>query len=478
MFKKTFSKTKIVATIGPASSSKEMMEKIIDAGADVLRINASHGEHAVMQQIVENIRLINEENDSHIAILFDLQGPKIRIGEIENGSCELNDGAQFILTTKLCIGNAEMAYIKYSSFINDVKKGDLILIDDGKIQLQVENILNDTEVTTKVIYGGVLSSRKGVNLPNTKISLPSLTEKDHADLTFALNNNIEWIGLSFVRSARDILFLKEIIKKHGKQTKVIAKIEKPEAVDNIDAIINATDGVMVARGDLGVEVEMERVPIIQKQIVSKCREASKPVIIATQMMESMVSNFRPTRAEANDVGNAVYDGADALMLSGETSVGKFPVETVKAMQKIILAVEADESIYYRFWKPNGKSKTFISDSTCYNACVIAMQSGAVAIAAMTHSGYTAYKISSQRPKANTFIFTDNKPILNTLSLFWGVRGLYYDKYESTDQTITDIKNILKENGYVHTHEIIIHVASTPLNERSRANTIKINKVDD
>jgi len=472
-----FNRTKIITTLGPASNSKEIIEQMIAAGADVMRINASHGDHNFMQAIVDNVRTINEEKKLNIALLLDLQGPKIRIGVIANGECELMDNQQFTLTTEVIEGDAMKASIQYKGFYNDVKKGDVVLIDDGKLKLEVREVLANKDVVTKVIHGGKLMSKKGVNLPFTQISIPSLTEKDCADIEFALANNVEWIGLSFVRTANDIIELKDIIKKSGKACRIIAKIEKPEAVRNIDDIIAESDGVMVARGDLGVEIDMAQVPIIQKKVVKKCLNEGKPVIIATQMMESMITNFRPTRAEVNDVGNAVYDGADALMLSAETSVGRYPVGVVHSMRKIIQAIEHDQDIYYRLNKPDKHSRTFISDSLCYHASEMAMQSGAKAIAAMTHSGYTAFKVSSQRPRAGIFIFTDNKPILNTLSLVWGVRGFYYDKYESTDQTIEDIKEFLKAESLVETNDIIIHIASTPMHKRTRANTIKINVVD-
>lgn len=474
---KNFNRTKIIATIGPSSKDKKVLEQMMDAGADVMRINASHGNHDFMQEIVDNVRVLNKERNSHVAILLDLQGPKIRIGDIENGECELIDMEKFILTSTPIVGNAQKASIQYSNFHNDVKKGDIILVDDGKIKLEVKEVQLTGDVVTLIHHGGKLLSKKGVNLPFTKISIPSITEKDFADIKFALDNNLEWIGLSFVRTAAEIKDLKSIITREKKYTRVIAKIEKPEAVRNIDSIIAIADGVMVARGDLGVEIDMAQVPIIQKKIIKKCLAASKPVIVATQMMESMITNFRPTRAEANDVGNAVYDGADALMLSAETSIGRFPLEVIKSMRKIIQAIEHDQDIYYRLNLPAKKSSTFISDSVCYHACEMASRLEAKAIAAMTHSGYTAFKISSHRPRAGIFIFTDNHPILTILSLVWGVRGFYYNKYESTDNTIADIKNILKTEKIIDSGDAIIHVASTPMHERSRANTIKINLVE-
>ncbi|MFM9055174.1 MAG: pyruvate kinase [Bacteroidota bacterium] len=477
MILERYNRTKIVATVGPASHSEAILESLILAGMDVCRINSSHGDHAMMEETIRIIRKLNEKLQTHVAILFDLQGPKIRIGDLQEKGVVLREGDALLLSQEEVPGTASEVYIKYPHFHKDVKEGDTVLVDDGKIQLRVTGIRPDGKVDTLVVYGGPLSSRKGVNLPNTLISLPSLTEKDRNDLDFALRHDVEWIGLSFVRKAKDVEELRGIIRNAGKSARVVAKIEKPEAIRNIDAIIEASDGIMVARGDLGVEMPMEQVPVIQKQIVHKCNIASKPVIIATQMMESMITNYRPTRAEANDVGNAVFDGADALMLSAETSVGVYPVETVAAMQKIITEIEKEDSIYFREHTPAQDSRNFIPEQICQLSVVMAKQTNATAIVAMTHSGMTAFKISSHRPKAGIFIFTDNRPILNTLNLVWGIRGFYYDKYESTDTTISDIRKHLVENSLVKPGEYIIHIASTPIHEKSTANTIKLARVE-
>ncbi len=469
-------KSKIIATLGPASIQEEVLEKMIRAGVDVCRINASHGDHAMHQQAVDVVRKLNSEKKFKVAILYDLQGPKLRIGEVLNNAVNLVENETIVLTINDCIGDNKIIPIRYPLFHQDVNVGDTVLIDDGKIELQVMSKDEKDTVTAKIIHGGILSSKKGLNLPYTKISLPSLTKKDKSDLEFALENNIEWIGLSFVRNAKDIIELKEIIEAKGKSTRVIAKIEKPEAIRDIDNIIAATDGIMVARGDLGVEMAMEKVPVIQKMLVRKSIAASKPVIIATQMMESMITSYRPTRAETNDVANAVFDGADALMLSAETSVGAYPVKVIEAMSKIIQIAETEADIYNRLIPPIKNSKSFISDSVCFNACVMSQQSGAKGIIAMTHSGYTAFRISSQRPNCNIFIFTDNIEILNTLSLVWGVRAFYYNKYESSDNTITEIKSFLKEKDLVKEGDMVINVFSTPLDERSMANTIKLNYI--
>lgn len=475
-------RTKIVATLGPASSSAEVIEKMIKAGADVCRINFSHGSYDNVLEQIKNIRNANKKLGTHTAILADLQGPKLRIGIVENNMVELIAGKEITITTEECTGTAERVYITYPQFPKDVKVGESILIDDGKLLLKVIETNGNNEVKAIVSHGGILSSKKGVNLPNTKISLPCLTPKDLKDLDFALTQQVDWIGLSFVRSASDIIELKHLIQNFNNEvrTKVVAKIEKPEAIKDIDNIIKETDALMVARGDLGVEVPMQEVPVIQKMLVRKCLEASKPVIIATQMMESMIINISPSRAEVNDVANSVMDGADAVMLSGETSVGNHPEKVVEAMSKIIEHVETNSDIYNRDnAAPNVDlhNDRFISDSICYTAAKMAERTKAAAIVTMTHSGYTAFKLSSHRPKANIYIFTDNYNILTTLNLVWGVRGFYYDKNISTDHTIADIKFILKKSGVVKTNDLIINIASIPLSEKGKSNMIKLSAVE-
>ena len=477
MYKSDFNKTKIVATIGPATSSREMLKSLIMAGVDVCRINSSHGSHEDHLEVIKHIRSINEELNSDVCILQDLQGPKLRIGMVENDGVEIFNNQTLILTSKEMIGNAEKVCIRYTNLAKDMKPGEFILIDDGKIELRIDEVINDYDVKSTVITGGILKSKKGFNLPNTDVSFPSLTEKDLLDLQFGLENNVEWIGLSFVRKASDIVDLKNRIKAAGKDCKVIAKVEKPEAVQNIDDIIAATDGVMVARGDLGVEVPLQDVPIIQKNIIEKCIRSAKPVIVATQMMESMIVNSTPTRAEVSDVANAVIDGADAVMLSAETSVGSFPIKVVETMEKIIRDVEKDRRVYFKGVKPTAQSDTFISDEICFTAVRMSDHLKAKSIVGMTRSGYSALEISSYRPMANIYIFTNNVPLLKTMSLVWGVRGFYYDKYESTDQTFTDVIDVLKANELVQTNDIVIHTASMPIKQKSMANSIKISVVE-
>jgi len=473
------SKTKIIATIGPASSSKDALLKMAAAGMDVCRLNFSHGAYEDHLKVINNIHDINEENKIHIAILADLQGPKIRIGDVEKDGVVLKDGDELIITTLPCIGNSKKVYITYPEFPKDVQSEEKILVDDGKIILTVISSNNKDEVITKVVHGGILSSKKGVNLPNTKVSIPSLTEKDLKDLDFVLQNRVQWIGLSFVRAASDIIELKHIIasKLKYKRPNVIAKIEKPEAIDDIDNIIKEVDGLMVARGDLGVETPIESVPHIQKMLVRKCIENAKPVIIATQMMESMITNVTPSRAEVNDVANSVIDGADALMLSGETSVGAHPELVIKTMQKIINQVESTENIYYKNCVPKDQNHPrYISDSIICNSIKLAQQVDAKAVIAMTHSGYSAYKISSFRPQSQIFIFTNNHSLLSTLSLVWGIRGFYYDKFISTDHTVEDIIRKLQKSKYIKEDDYVINIASTPIDEKGKTNMIKLSRV--
>jgi len=470
----SYNKTKIVATVGPASNSKEMLRALLKEGVDVFRLNFSHGTHEDHLKVINNVRELNEELGTSVALLQDLQGPKIRVNDVQPG-VELVQGQELIITTRQLMGNNEIVSTSYEGLPHDVKVDDMILIDDGKIELKVKEV-RDIEVITTVVYGGSLKPRKGINLPFSKVSAPSLTEKDLKDLEFGLKHKVNWVALSFVRKAKDIEELREIINKHQSVTRIVAKIEKPEALENIDAIIAATDAVMVARGDLGVEVWMEEVPMIQKRLVEKCNKAAKPVIVATQMMESMIENPRPTRAETNDVANAVMDGADALMLSAETASGKYPIEVIRSMVRTIGSVEKQGDIFFKFHDPDPKSPNFSSDSLILTACKLAKDVNAKAIVGMTLQGYSAYKASSHRPNANIFAFTSKKEILNAMNLVWATRAYHYDKAASTDETIADVETILKRDGHVKSGDIFIVLASMPINERGRTNTIKVNVV--
>jgi pyruvate kinase len=470
-------KTKIVATLGPASAKKEVLKEMILSGLNVCRLNFSHGSYDDHAASIKLIRDLNEELGQNVAILADLQGPKIRTNEMENNGVLLDVGQDIKVLVEKVVGNNERFSINYAKLPQDVKSGERILLDDGKIVLEVKSTDGKSEIVCTVIQGGILSSKKGVNFPNTKISLPSLTEKDQLDLEFALEQEVDWIGLSFVRSARDIIELKHHISAKGGHAKVIAKIEKPEALECIDDIIHESDGLMVARGDLGVEVPFQNVPLIQKMLITKCIHKAKPVIVATQMMETMISSMTPTRAEVNDVANAVLDGTDAVMLSGETSVGKYPVEVIKTMSNIIKEMETFDGIYNKEELPEKNQDRFISDSICFNACRLSQRVEAKAIITMSFSGYTAYKIASQRPNTDIFVFTSNQKILTQLNLVWGVKAFYYNKRISTDHTIADIKYLMKSEGFLKSGDLVINIASIPLEDLGNSNMLKLSYVE-
>lgn len=469
-------KTKIVATLGPASADRDVLRQMMLEGVNVCRLNCSHGSHEQHKQTIELIRSLNQETGLNVAILADLQGPKIRTYTMEDGVF-LENGALVTIVTEKIIGTKDKFGISYKQMPADVQPGERILLDDGKLMMEIVETDGTAEIKAKVIHGGILSSNKGVNLPNTKISLPSLTEKDREDLDFALANDVDWIGLSFVRSARDIIELKHIISHKHCKARVIAKIEKPEAVDDIDEIIKVSDALMVARGDLGVEVPYQNVPLIQKMLIQKGHQYAKPVIVATQMMESMITSISPTRAEVNDVANAVLDGADAVMLSGETSVGKFPVEVIQTMANIVREMENFDGIYHKEQLPEKTNNRFISDSICFNACRLAQRVEADAIITMSYSGYTAYKIASQRPNAPIYVFTGNKEILTQLNLVWGVKAFFYDKRVSTDHTIADIKYLLSKDGLLKQGDLVINIASIPIDENGKSNMLKLSYVE-
>ncbi|SNC67958.1 pyruvate kinase [Hymenobacter gelipurpurascens] len=470
-----FNKTKIVATVGPASNTYEKLGMLIREGVDVFRLNFSHGSHEDHLSVINTVRRLNKDMRTHVGLLQDLQGPKIRLGEVEGGGVEIKAGDKI----KLVCGEKEISTATrlstiYLGLARDVKSGDMILIDDGKIELRVLATDRDKEVDVEVIYGGLVKPRKGINLPDSDVSAPSMTEKDIEDLKFGLENDVDWIALSFARRAEDIRFIKSLIAESGKTARVIAKIETPEGLKNLDEIIALSDAIMVARGDLGVEVKMEEVPMAQKLIVEKCNKAGKPVIVATQMMESMITAPRPTRAETSDVANAVIDGADAVMLSAETAVGAYPAEVIRSMVATILSVETRmPSLFNRWHSITPESPTFMVDSVLSAACHLAKNTGAKAITGMTHRGYTAFQIAKYRPKANIFIFTDNRNLLTTLSLIWGVRGFYYDRMISTDGTVSDIKYALTASGHLQKGDVFINTASMPINEKGKTNMVKV-----
>jgi len=470
--------TKIVATVGPASSDYETLHRLAKAGVSIFRLNFSHSSHDEHKEVIEHIVRINKENNLHCGILADLQGPKIRIGDVEHNEAWLENGAEIVFTNQKCLGTADRVFINYENFPREVKAGEKILLDDGKLVLQVISTDRQREVKLKVIHGGKLSSKKGVNLPDTNLSIPSITDKDHADLKFILTQPVNWIALSFVRKGEDIQELQELIDAAGHPAKTIAKIEKPEAIKNIRKIVKQANGIMIARGDLAVEVPMEKLPTLQKDIIRLCIERARPVIVATQLMDSMITAPSPTRAEITDVANAVLDGADAVMLSAETSVGDHPVAVVQAMTKIIVEAEKHYTPTIQHAKPSPKSRTFWSDVVCYHAARMAQDVDAKAIVGHTASGFTAFKISSYRPiDSKIYIFSDQVNVLNALNLVWGVHTYYYDKFTTTDETIYDVVEILHKAGKVKQGDIVINTGSMPMHKRYRTNMLKLTLVD-
>ena len=469
-------RTKIVATLGPASSDKDVIKKLIEAGANVLRLNFSHGSHDDHLERINTIRAISEENDYHVAMLQDLQGPKIRIGLMKDGGVEIVPGQDLTITTEDIEGDNVKVSTVYKEIVNDVAEGDTILIDDGNIELKTKSV-SGNEVLTEVVHGGILKSRKGINLPDTNVSAPSLTEKDRNDLEFGLAQDVDWIALSFVRKADDIKEIKKIISDAGSSARVVAKIEKPEALKNIDEIIEVTDALMVARGDLGVEIPMHEVPLWQKIMVKRCNQAAKPVIIATQMMESMIENPRPTRAETNDVANAVLDGADALMLSAESAAGKFPVEAVQKMSETIKAVEnTADSIYNKYYDREFESSTRANDLLIRGACRLAENTSARALVCMTKSGYTGFRTAMHRSRSEIYLFTNNKKLLKQMCLVWGVKTFIYDSEENIDDTLVEIEHKLVESGNLKQGDIFINTASMPAHWEGHTNMMKIQTV--
>lgn len=472
-------KTKIVATVGPACDTYEKLLELVKAGVNVFRLNFSHGSHEDKLKVIGFIHEINKNEPVNIAILADLQGPKLRVGELENGELELLEGETIIFTTHKQVGNREKIYVSYPNLATDVQEGERIFLDDGKMEVCVKEIISDTEIRVLVTVGGTLLPKKGVNLPDSGLTMPSLTEKDLADLDFIIEQKLDWVALSFVRRSVDIKDLKKIINNRKSKIKVIAKIEMPEAIKNIRDIIVESDGVMVARGDLGVELPVEQVPMLQKEIIRKCMHRAKPVIVATQMMESMMDRTKPNRSEVTDVANAVLEGADAVMLSGETAMGDYPVLVVETMSRIIL--EAEKSVYdYNrddILAPQPHSPSFLSDAICYSACKLAQDTEAHALIGMTQSGYTAFMLSSYRPKAPLYIFSKEKTLISQLSLSWGVRAFYYAEEESLDDIIFDQIGILKERGFLVTGDVVVNTGSTPVDLHLPTNMVKVTKVD-
>ena len=474
----TRKKTKIVATLGPACSSREVIKDMIDAGVNVFRVNFSHADYDDVKERIDIIRSLNEEFGYTTAILADLQGPKLRVGVMKE-DIVVNPGDIITFQTSEDVpGTADRVYMNYKEFPRDVNPGEKILLDDGKLMFEAIETNRTTEVICKVIQGGPLKSKKGVNLPNTKVSLPALTKKDIKDAIFAIDQKVDWIALSFVRTPKDLEELQDLIAKHSDhKIPIIAKIEKPEAVENIDKIVAFCDGLMVARGDLGVEIPAHEVPLIQKKLIHRAKTARIPVIVATQMMETMITSLTPTRAEVNDVANSVMDGADAVMLSGETSVGNYPVQVIEKMTQIIEAVEDSPLIQVPQNAPHVRTKRFITKSICYHAAIMANEIKAKAISTLTNSGYTAFQISAWRPQAHILVYTSNQRILNQLNLLWGVNAHFYDKYVSTDDTVDDINQIAKDKGYVKKGDMLINLAAMPVANKGMVNTLRISEIE-
>ena len=473
----TLNKTKIIATLGPSSTGQPILKSLMEEGVNVFRVNFSHANHSEVKKTVLNIRETSSLLGLHVAVLGDLQGPKIRLGTVKEDVFIENGDTISITTSEIEFGDSSLVSINYLDFPKDVAKGEKILVDDGKIILKIIETNKKDLVKAEVVQGGELKSRKGVNLPNTKISLPALTEKDRTDALFAIKNNFDWLALSFVRSKEDVYSLEELIKQNSEnKIPIIAKIEKPEAIKKLDAILQAADGLMVARGDLGLEIPAEEVPLNQKLMVNMAKKARKPIIIATQMMESMIDSLTPSRAEVNDVANSVMDGADAVMLSGETSVGQYPIQVVQTISKIISGVENSPLIKVPNTLPEIHSKRVITKAICFQACNIANELKASAISTLTNSGYTAWQISSWRPSAMILVFTSNKRILSQLGLLWGVRCVFYDNFVSTDKTVEEVNNLAIKNGFVKKGALVINLAAMPVVNKGQVNTLRISRL--
>jgi pyruvate kinase len=483
-------KTKIVATVGPASETKESLIQLAKAGVNVFRLNFSHGTHEDHLQRLKTIREISKELDLNLSILQDLQGPKIRTQLVENNGVVLEAGKQLIFAMdENLLGTSEKVGTTYTSMYLDVNVGERILMDDGNLEVKVISIDPiKKEVITEVIYGGILKSKKGINLPGTKVSLPCLTPKDEADLYFGLDHGVDWIALSFVRKAADIWDIKDKIKAYGKNTRVIAKIEKPEAIDNLDEIIEATDAIMVARGDLGVEMDGAVVPYLQKVMVEKCTAAGKPVIVATQMLESMITNPVPTRAETSDVANAVLQGASATMLSGESASGSYPIKAVETMAHIHEIVEQQQNeleiikgdeaaIYFKNHSLAGQ-QVALTDRLIAGACRLARDSKAKAILCITNSGHTAYRLSAHRPKADLFVFTSNKELMSTMGLLWGVKVFFFDpSADNVEKTVAAMVDMLKGKKLLSAGDVFVTTLSIPAHQGKKTNTVQLGTVE-
>ncbi len=471
-------RTKLVCTIGPSTNTPEMIERLIRSGMNVVRLNFSHGTHDVHKKNIENIREISEKLGVTVPILMDLQGPKIRVGRMKGEGAMLETHSYVKLTPDDVEGDHEIIPIDYPNLAQDVKQGNTILMDDGLMELKIVKI-SDGDITARVINGGFLKPRKGVNLPDVKTSISAITEKDERDLKFGLEQGVDFVAISFVRTAADVQRLISKVRVQGSNAGIIAKIEKPEALDEIDDIIEQADGVMVARGDLGIEIASERVPLIQKEIIDRCKVAGKPVITATQMLESMMNNPRPTRAESSDVANAVLDGTDAVMLSGETAAGKFPLEAVRNMDKICRNIEAKAYKLYQtldFVQPEWREKQII-ESLSYSCVTIGEAVEARLIATITHSGTTARRIAKFRPRVPVIAFTESVDVRRQLMLVWGVTPVQLDEIFDTDVSVKRMEEYLKDTGLVNTGHRVVVATGMPVAKRGSTNMIKVSTIE-
>jgi len=472
-----FRRTKIVATLGPASSSEELLNALMDGGADIFRLNFSHGDQQDKAELIRRIRDISTRRRQAVAILGDLQGPKIRTGLMQSDGVKLQPGAEVTITTRDVRGTETLIPTTYQQLPGDVRPGDHILLDDGLMELEVVAI-DGADVRCRVVVGGLLKDRKGINLPGVAVSVPALTEKDRRDLEFCIREGVDWVALSFVRSAADILELKDLIFQHKSDIRVVAKIEKPQAVADFDAILEATDGVMVARGDLGVEMRPEKVPLIQKMIIRKCNAAGKPVITATQMLESMIEHPRPTRAEVSDVANAILDGTDAVMLSAETASGKYPVEAVKLMARVALDVESDPDLKEKVFHPIPEARGYrrLPEAISQAACRVAENVDAKAILAFTQTGTSAALVCKYRPPMPIFAVTPSQAVRRRLVLYAGVRSLRVDIEGDTEAQIRSVEAAVLEAGVLQRGDIVVITMGSPVSAPGTTNLMKVHRL--
>lgn len=469
-------RTKIVCTIGPASEDKSILPELFKAGMNVARLNFSHGNHQEHKKRIDTIKEIEKELSNPIGIMLDTQGPEIRTGDLETGEVELTSGEEFTLVTDKIKGNSKQVSVTYKNLPQELEEGSIILLDDGLIELEVKEVYKDS-VCCKILNGGILGSHKGINIPDVKSNIPALTDKDKSDIKFGIKNGIHFVAASFIRTAADVIEIRKLLKNEwAKDIKIIAKIENQEAVSNIDDIINVADGIMIARGDLGVEIAAEKVPIVQKEIINKCNKLAKPVITATQMLDSMIRNPRPTRAEASDVANAIYDGTDAIMLSGESAIGKYPVESVKTMARIAEETEKSDSYKSIFANRSAHDSETVTEAISFASCKTAEDLDAQAIITATGSGYTARMVSKNRSLTPIIATTPNDAVRHTLTLSWGIYPLLVCNSGSTDQMMENATKAALDSGLLENGDLVTITAGIPVGISGSTNLIKVDVV--